>query len=68
MAGIGLTPSLAMAAEDIRDLQSETSHKKRASGGRFGSAALLAGILARFKLSRSSGLVTSRIVLTATRV
>ena len=35
MAGLGLTPSLAMAAEDIRDLQGETSHEKRASGGRF---------------------------------
>ena len=33
MAGVGLTPSLAMAAE--RDLQGETSHEKRASGGRF---------------------------------
>ena len=36
MAGVGLTPSLAMAAEDVRDLQGETSHKKRASDGRFG--------------------------------
>src|SRR5271154_1620775 len=36
MAGVGLTPSLAMAAEDIRDPQGERSHKKRASGGRFG--------------------------------
>ena len=35
MAGVGLTPSLAMAAEDVRDLQGETSHEKRASGGRF---------------------------------
>ena len=68
MAGVGLTPSLAMATEDIRDFQGETNHKKRASGGRFGLGGLLAGILARFKLSRSSGLVTSRIVLTATRV
>src|SRR5271155_2892548 len=63
MAGGGLTPSLAPAGEDTRDLQGETSHKKRASGGASGSAGLPAGILARFKLSRSSGLVTSRIVL-----
>src|SRR6202795_1103949 len=35
MAGVGLTPSLARAAEDIRALQGETSHEKRASGGRF---------------------------------
>src|SRR5271170_3722342 len=34
-AGVGLTPSLAMAAEGTRDLQGETSHEKRASGGRF---------------------------------
>ena len=35
MAGVGLTPSLAMAAEDVRDLQGETSHEKWASGGQF---------------------------------
>ena len=68
MAGVGLTPSLAMAAEDVRDLQGETSHEKRASGGRFRLGGASAGILARFKPSRSSELVTSRIVLTATRV
>jgi hypothetical protein len=67
MAGVGLTPSRAMAAEDIRDLQGRTSHKRtgRATGsGRHAGASCFAG----FKLSRSSGLVTSRIVLTATRV
>ena len=36
MAGVGLTPSRAMVAEDVRDLQSETRHEKWASGGRFG--------------------------------
>ena len=30
MAGIGLTPCRAMAAEDIRDLQSRTRHARRA--------------------------------------
>ena len=35
MAGVGFTPSRAMVAEDIRDLQGETHHEKRASGGRF---------------------------------
>src|SRR5271167_716594 len=51
---------------------SATSRARRATrsgrqAGALGSAGLLAGILARFKPSRSSGLVTSRIVLTATR-
>ena len=36
MAGVGLTPSRAMGAEDIRDLQNRTRHERRASGGRFG--------------------------------
>ena len=36
MAGVGLTPCRAMAAEDIRDLQDRTRHEKPASGGRFG--------------------------------
>ena len=36
MAGVGLTPSRAMGAEDIRDLEDGTRHKRRASGGRFG--------------------------------
>ena len=52
---------------------SATSRARRATrsgrqAGASGSAGLLVGILARFKPSRSSGLVTSRIVLTATRV
>src|SRR5271169_1831157 len=36
MAGVGLTPSRAMVAEDIRDLQDGALHEKWASGGRFG--------------------------------
>ena len=34
MAGIGFAPCQAMAAEDIRDLQSWTRHARRALGGR----------------------------------
>jgi hypothetical protein len=34
MAGIGFAPCQAMAAEDIRDLQSRTRHARRALGGR----------------------------------
>jgi hypothetical protein len=33
MAGIGLSPCRAMAAEDIRDLQSRTRHRRRALAG-----------------------------------
>jgi hypothetical protein len=33
MAGMGLTPSRAMAAEDIRNLQNWARHKCRASAG-----------------------------------
>ena len=33
MAGMGLTPSRAMAAEDIRNLQNRARHKRRASAG-----------------------------------
>ena len=36
MAGAVAQIGLAMTAQDVRDLQGETSHKKRASGGRIG--------------------------------
>ena len=36
MAGVGSAPCRAVAAEDIRDLQSRTRHARRASGGRLG--------------------------------
>ena len=36
MAGIGLAPCRAVAAEDVRDLQRWTRHARRASGGRLG--------------------------------
>src|ERR1700730_7908922 len=34
MAGVGVTPRRSMAAEDIRDLQSRTPHRRRALAGR----------------------------------
>ena len=57
VAGVGSAPRRAMSAKDVGDLQARPRHRQ-AGGGR----------LARFTPSRSKGLVTSRIVLTATRV
>ena len=34
MTGIGSTPSGAVVAEDVRDLQNWTGHRRGASGGR----------------------------------
>ncbi len=60
MAGIGLTPCRTMAAEDIRDLQSRARHSAaRQPGGR---------ISLSLSAMCSSGLMTSLIVLVATRV
>jgi hypothetical protein len=58
MAGIGFAPYRAMAAEDIRNLQSRARHKRRASAGGLISLNLSARC--------SSGLKTSLIVLVAT--
>jgi hypothetical protein len=60
MAGVGLAPRRAMSAKDVGDPRAVTRgpRHRQAGGGR----------LARFTPSRSKGLVTSRIVLTATRV
>jgi hypothetical protein len=41
MAGVGLAPRRAMAAEDIRNLQLWTYQERRALGGRFGLGLLL---------------------------
>ena len=60
MAGIGATPSGPVAAEDVRDLQSGPNHDARYAGGL--SPGRCSGV------SRSSGLMTARIVLVATRV
>ena len=60
MAGIGSAPCRAMAAEDIRDLQSRARHaRRRQPGGR---------ISLSLSAMCSSGLMTSLIVLVATRV
>jgi len=60
MAGMGLTPCRAMAAEDIRNLQSRAQHGPwRQPGGR---------ITLSLSATCSSGLMISRMVLVATRV
>ena len=61
VAAVGLTPSGAVVAEDIRDLQSGPSHERGGYAGGF-SVCGLGGI------SRSSGLVTARNMLVATCV
>ena len=59
MAGIGLTPSRSVVAENVRDLQ--PGHETYALGGR-GPSPL------GFRLRRSNGLMTARMVLVAMRV
>ena len=60
VTGVRLAPSRATGAKDVGDPRAVTRgpRHRQAGGGR----------LARFTPSRSKGLVTSRIVLTATRV
>src|SRR5712692_5058568 len=45
MAGVGLAPRPAMAAEDIRNLQLWTSQERRALGGRLGLGLLFGLVL-----------------------
>ena len=59
VAGVGFAPRRAVGSEDVGDLQVRSRQKARRQAG---------GRLARLRPSRSSGLVMSRIVLTATRV
>lgn len=59
MAGMGFAPCYAMAAENIRNLQGRARHKRRQPGGRTSLS---------FSVICSSGLMTSLIVLVATRV
>ena len=61
MAGVGPAPGGTVAMEDVRDLQRGAAH------GRPGYAPGL-GLLSASGASRSSGLVTVRIVVVATRV
>ena len=61
MAGIGLTPCRSVVAEDVRNLQSRARHARpwRQPGGR---------ISLSLSATCSSGLMTSLMVLVATRV
>ena len=61
VAAVGLTPSGAVVAEDVRDLQSRPSHECWAMPAASPSVASAAA-------SRSSGLVTARSTLVATCV
>ena len=61
VTGVGVTPRGPAVAEDVRDLQSRPGHEP----GRYAAGS---GLLAISGLSRSSGLMTARIVLVATRV
>ena len=60
VTGVGLAPRRAMGAKDVGDLQRRPRH----SGGRQAGGGSFVGL----RPSLSRGLVTSRIVLTATRV
>ena len=60
MAGVGLAPCGPVGAKDVGDLQKRPRHAALVSAG--------GAVSDRLRPSRSSGLVTSRIVLTATRV
>ena len=61
MPGIGLAPGGSMAAEDVRDLQTS-------GGARPPGYTPVVGLASVSGASRSSGLVTLRIVVLATRV
>ena len=66
MAAIGLAPSGPVIAEDIRDLQSWSSHNRRYCAG--GSSVLRLTRLWRRALKRASGLSILAIIPVATRV
>ena len=61
MSGIGSAPVGSMAMKDVCDLQPRAAHRRPASP-RVGASPSISGA------SRSSGLVTARIVVLATRV
>ena len=61
MTGMGRAPGGAMAMEDVGDLQRRAAHRRP------GQASGLVWSCAN-SLIRSSGLITARIVLVATRV
>ena len=65
MAGIGLTPSGPVVAENVRDLQRWARHARCTLGGRLVLGLLLRGHQRCETIQR---LMTSRIVLVATWV
>ena len=67
MPTVGLTPSRAVIAEDVRDLQSWSSHGRRRYGAGGSSVSRLAR-LRRGALRPSSGLSILAIIPIATRV
>src|SRR6266850_8515860 len=62
MAGVGLAPRPAMAAEDIRNLQLWTSQERRALGGRLGLG-LLFGLVLDLVLDRALDLALDLALL-----
>ena len=67
MPAVGLTPSRTVVAEDVRDLQSWSSHGRRRYGAGGSSVSRFAR-LRRGALRPSSGLSILAIIPVATRV
>src|SRR6266705_482261 len=67
MPAVGLTPSRAVIAEDVRDLQSWSSHRRRRYGAGGSSVSRLTR-LRRGAVRPSSGLAILAIIPVATRV
>ena len=66
MPAVGLAPSGTVVAEDVRDLQSWSSHNRRRGAG--GSSVSRFARLWRGALKRASGLSILAIIPVATRV
>lgn len=67
MAAVGLAPSRTVVAEDVRDLQSWSSHNRRRYGAGGSSVSGFARLCRRV-LRRASGLSILAIIPVATRV
>src|SRR5271166_6367903 len=67
MAAVGFTPSRAVIAEDVRDLQNWSSHNRRRYGAGGSPVSRLAPLWRR-TLRRASGLSILEIIPVATRV
>ena len=68
MPAVGLTPSGAVVAEDVRDLQTWPSHRRRRYGAGGSSGAFVSHACGAARSSRSSGLSILAISPVATRV